>query len=107
METLLRVSDSIKSFRVRISPSVHTKGPQYVLYVNFQETRLSALRPPTEFFDFHRISRPADLNQATSVSRIILFSSDLLNSFHSEYHIILVTFQVLALYNVYVTSFDV
>jgi len=45
METLIRVSDSIKAFR---------------------ETRLSALRPPTEFFDFHRISRPADLNQATS-----------------------------------------
>ncbi|ESK96569.1 prenylated rab acceptor 1 [Moniliophthora roreri MCA 2997] len=44
MEALMRVTDTIKSFR---------------------ETRLSALRPPTEFFDFHRVSRPADLNQAT------------------------------------------
>jgi len=32
----------------------------------FREQRLSGLRPPTEFFDFHRLSRPADLNQATS-----------------------------------------
>ncbi|OBZ67103.1 PRA1-like protein [Grifola frondosa] len=45
MEALIRVSDTLKSFR---------------------ETRLSALRSPTEFFDHHRISRPADLNQATS-----------------------------------------
>ncbi|KAF5393237.1 hypothetical protein D9757_000745 [Collybiopsis confluens] len=44
MDVLMRVTDTIKSFR---------------------ETRLSALRPPTEFFDYHRISRPADLNQAT------------------------------------------
>ncbi|KAI0706860.1 hypothetical protein C8T65DRAFT_740557 [Cerioporus squamosus] len=44
MEALLRVSDTIKSFR---------------------ETRLSALRAPTEFFDFNRVSRPADLNTAT------------------------------------------
>ncbi|KAM5532853.1 hypothetical protein V8D89_013494 [Ganoderma adspersum] len=44
METILRVSDSIKSLR---------------------ETRFSALRAPTEFFDFNRVSRPADLNQAT------------------------------------------
>ncbi|KAJ7287833.1 prenylated rab acceptor PRA1 [Mycena rebaudengoi] len=47
METFLRISESIKSFR---------------------EARLSALRGPTEFFDFQRISRPADLN--TAVSRI-------------------------------------
>ncbi|EPQ57295.1 prenylated rab acceptor PRA1 [Gloeophyllum trabeum ATCC 11539] len=47
MDTLIRVTDTIKSFR---------------------ETRLSALRPPQEFFDFNRISRPADLN--TSISRI-------------------------------------
>ncbi|KAF8518788.1 prenylated rab acceptor PRA1 [Gautieria morchelliformis] len=33
---------------------------------SFRETRLSALRPFTEFFDHHRISRPADMNQATS-----------------------------------------
>ncbi|PFH53823.1 hypothetical protein AMATHDRAFT_136805 [Amanita thiersii Skay4041] len=45
MEALIRVADTLKSFR---------------------ETRLSGLRPPTEFFDYHRISRPADLNQATS-----------------------------------------
>jgi len=45
MENLIRVTDALKSFR---------------------ETRLSGLRPPTEFFDYHRISRPADLNQATS-----------------------------------------
>ncbi|KAH7929835.1 prenylated rab acceptor PRA1 [Leucogyrophana mollusca] len=45
MDALMRVTDTIKAFR---------------------ETRLSALRPPTEFFDFHRISRPADLNQAVS-----------------------------------------
>ncbi|KAH7911997.1 prenylated rab acceptor PRA1 [Hygrophoropsis aurantiaca] len=45
MDAILRVTDTLKSFR---------------------ETRLSALRPPTEFFDFHRISRPADLNQAVS-----------------------------------------
>ncbi|EGN99679.1 hypothetical protein SERLA73DRAFT_72477 [Serpula lacrymans var. lacrymans S7.3] len=45
MDALLRVTDAMKSFR---------------------ETRLSALRPPTEFFDYHRISRPADFNQATS-----------------------------------------
>ncbi|KAG7098757.1 hypothetical protein E1B28_000666 [Marasmius oreades] len=44
MEALLRVTDAVKSFR---------------------ETRLSALRPPGEFFDFHRVSGPADLNTAT------------------------------------------
>ncbi|THH15135.1 hypothetical protein EW146_g5292 [Bondarzewia mesenterica] len=50
METALRVMDTVKSFR---------------------ETRLSALRPPNEFFDAHRISRPADLNTAVSVRRLI------------------------------------
>ncbi|KII92742.1 hypothetical protein PLICRDRAFT_37541 [Plicaturopsis crispa FD-325 SS-3] len=45
MEQLLRISDTVKAFR---------------------ETRLSALRPPSEFFDYQRISRPADLNQATT-----------------------------------------
>ncbi|KAI0743478.1 prenylated rab acceptor PRA1 [Daedaleopsis nitida] len=44
METLMRVTDTIKSLR---------------------ETRFSALRSPTEFFDYNRVSRPADLNQAT------------------------------------------
>ncbi|KAL0578748.1 Prenylated Rab acceptor 1 [Marasmius crinis-equi] len=44
MEALMRVTDTLKSFR---------------------ETRLSALRSPQEFFDFHRVSRPADMNTAT------------------------------------------
>ncbi|KAJ8077263.1 Prenylated Rab acceptor 1 [Marasmius tenuissimus] len=44
MEAVMRVTDTLKSFR---------------------ETRLSALRSPQEFFDYHRISRPADLNTAT------------------------------------------
>ena len=33
---------------------------------SIKETRLSGLRPVSEFFDYQRISRPADLNQATS-----------------------------------------
>ncbi|KAF9222771.1 prenylated rab acceptor PRA1 [Gyrodon lividus] len=45
MEALMRVTDTLKAIR---------------------ETRLSALRSPTEFFDFHRISRPADTSQAVS-----------------------------------------
>jgi len=45
MEVVMRFTDAIKKIK---------------------ETRLSALRPPTEFFDFHRISRPADVNQAVS-----------------------------------------
>jgi len=45
MDILIRVTETVKSLR---------------------ETRLSGLRPPTEFFDYQRISRPADLNQATS-----------------------------------------
>jgi len=45
MDVLVRVAEAAKSIR---------------------ETRLSGLRPVTEFFDFHRISRPADFNQATS-----------------------------------------
>ncbi|KAB5589115.1 hypothetical protein CTheo_7444 [Ceratobasidium theobromae] len=45
METLLKVPEYMKSLR---------------------ETRLSAMRGPREFFDVQRISRPADLNQATS-----------------------------------------
>ncbi|KAI0745801.1 prenylated rab acceptor PRA1 [Earliella scabrosa] len=44
MDAILRVSETIKSLR---------------------ETRLSSLRAPTEFFDYNRVSRPADLNQAT------------------------------------------
>ncbi|KAI0775688.1 prenylated rab acceptor PRA1 [Trametes elegans] len=44
MEAIIRASETLKAFR---------------------ETRLSALRPPSEFFDYNRVSRPADLNQAT------------------------------------------
>ncbi|THV02432.1 prenylated rab acceptor PRA1 [Dendrothele bispora CBS 962.96] len=44
MDAVMRVTDTIKSFR---------------------ETRLSAIRSPTEFFDYHRFSRPGDFNQAT------------------------------------------
>ncbi|KAG1865774.1 prenylated rab acceptor PRA1 [Suillus subalutaceus] len=47
MEAAIRVVDALKSFR---------------------ETRLSTLRTPAEFFDIHRISRPADFN--TAVSRL-------------------------------------
>ncbi|KAG6898161.1 hypothetical protein C0992_004148 [Termitomyces sp. T32_za158] len=35
---------------------------------SFRETKFSGIRSPAEFFDYHRISRPADFNQATSVS---------------------------------------
>ncbi|KAG8903001.1 hypothetical protein FRB99_003834 [Tulasnella sp. 403] len=35
-------------------------------FQSVKETRLSGLRPVTEFFDHHRLSRPADLNTATS-----------------------------------------
>jgi len=38
--------------------------PGYVS--RFRETRLSALRPVHEFFDLQRLSRPQDLNEATS-----------------------------------------
>jgi len=45
MDAIIRVTDTLKSIR---------------------ETRLSGLRSFSEFFDYHRISRPADFNQATS-----------------------------------------
>ncbi|OAV93631.1 hypothetical protein PTTG_02972 [Puccinia triticina 1-1 BBBD Race 1] len=38
--------------------------PQYIS--SFREQRLSAIRPFSEFFDYQRISRPNDLNAATS-----------------------------------------
>ncbi|CAL1707353.1 unnamed protein product [Somion occarium] len=44
MEAVMRITDTLKSFR---------------------EARLSALRGPQEFFDHHRLSRPADMSQAT------------------------------------------
>lgn len=47
MEAVMRLSDTVKSFGEH-RPSIR------------------ALRSPTEFFDFHRLSRPADLNQAVS-----------------------------------------
>jgi hypothetical protein len=81
MDAALRIAHAAKSFRVRsmihLNPSTlrsHQKTdtfrtpPPHVL----QETRLAAIRSPTEFFDYHRISRPADLNQATSVSTFSL-----------------------------------
>lgn len=33
----------------------------------FRQEKLSTLRPLSEFFDHQRISRPADLNEATQV----------------------------------------
>ncbi|KAK2464243.1 hypothetical protein APHAL10511_003700 [Amanita phalloides] len=45
MEVFVRVTDTLKTIR---------------------ETRLSGLRSPSEFFDYQRVSRPADFNQATS-----------------------------------------
>ncbi|KAL7281704.1 hypothetical protein ACG7TL_005022 [Trametes sanguinea] len=77
MEALMRATETIKSIRVR--PSLPPMNPfcsrrsthALSLASLIQETRLSALRPPSEFFDHTRISRPADLNQATHV-RILL-----------------------------------
>ena len=37
-------------------------------FLSLQETRLSGFRSPMEFFDFNRLSRPADLSTAVSVS---------------------------------------
>ncbi|WVF67283.1 hypothetical protein IAT40_002032 [Kwoniella sp. CBS 6097] len=33
---------------------------------NFRETRLSTLKTPQEFFDHRQLSRPADMNEATT-----------------------------------------
>ena len=70
METALRVADTLKSFRVGGATAA------WSTYAHFatQERRLSALRPPMEFFDYHRFSRPADFNQATTVSTRIFKS---------------------------------
>lgn len=38
--------------------------PQYM--ASFREQRLSSIRPFGEFFDYQRISRPKDFNEATS-----------------------------------------
>lgn len=65
MEAVIRVTDALKSFRVR---NVLRKRRRLRKLKNFiQETRLSTLRTPAEFFDIHRISRPADFNTAFSV----------------------------------------
>ena len=63
----MRVSDALKTFRVR-ARAARKRSPWLngVCWL-VQETRLSALRSPVEFFDHHRLSRPADMNQATSV----------------------------------------
>lgn len=69
----MRVTETIKSFRVRPRLSLPSLRPSRArrthpsLQSILQEARLSALRPPSEFFDHTRISRPADLNQATHV----------------------------------------
>ncbi|KAJ8469159.1 hypothetical protein ONZ45_g972 [Pleurotus djamor] len=44
MEAVMRVTDAVKSFR---------------------QTKLSAIRSPQEFFDYQRVSRPSDFNEAT------------------------------------------
>lgn len=66
MDTAMRAVDTIKSFRVTFVFLFF--GINADVYMGqTQETRLSALRPPNEFFDHNRISRPADLNQAVTV----------------------------------------
>ncbi|CDO70592.1 hypothetical protein BN946_scf184656.g7 [Trametes cinnabarina] len=82
MEALMRATETIKSIRVRprlasINPfrsRQSTHAYDLSLGSILQETRLSALRPPSEFFDHTRISRPADLNQATHVRNPAPFS---------------------------------
>jgi len=64
MEYALKVSDALKSFRVCLYTLI-LKRP-ILAHCIVQETRLSGLRPPNEFFDVQRISRPADMNTATS-----------------------------------------
>jgi len=70
MEALMRVTDTLKSFRVRRSffrfGRSSSSQSEPAIESILQETRLSGLRPPAEFFDYHRISKPADFNQATS-----------------------------------------
>jgi hypothetical protein len=68
MEAVIRVADALKSFRVR--NGLHERQRHLTLDNFIQETRLSTLRTPAEFFDIHRISRPADFNTAFSVSLV-------------------------------------
>jgi len=70
MEAAMRAIDTIKSIRVRPSEGRFSNWiRRETNNSSTQETRLSALRPPSEFFDPNRISRPADINQAVSVRR--------------------------------------
>lgn len=76
LSSLSRVTDSLKSLRVRpalpssSSSTSHTNDSHALLWLvqmhdDQQETRLSALRPPQEFLDWQRVSRPADFSTAT------------------------------------------
>lgn len=75
MEQLLRVTDALKSIRVRPTPpaggTTYANDDRALFWLvrsdGTQETRLSALRAPAEFLDYQRVSRPADLSTATSV----------------------------------------
>ncbi|KAJ7217872.1 prenylated rab acceptor PRA1 [Mycena pura] len=60
---------------------------------NFREARLSALRPPTEFFDVQRISRPADMN--TAISRISYNT----RYFSGNYGLIIIMLAIYALFS--------
>lgn len=72
----MRVTETLKSIRVRPTPPAggtsHADDDRALFWlVRFdgsQETRLSALRSPAEFLDYQRVSRPADISTATSVS---------------------------------------
>ena len=75
MEAAMRAVDTIKSFRVTFFSFRWSSGINADVYfgrLDIQETRLSALRPPSEFFDHNRISRPTDFNQAVSVRRFFV-----------------------------------
>jgi len=80
METLLRATDALKSLR---------------------ETRFSGIRSPAEFFDYHRISRPADLNQATSR---ISYNT---RYFSSNYGLIIAALAVYAVITNYLLLFSI
>ncbi|TFY58138.1 hypothetical protein EVG20_g8270 [Dentipellis fragilis] len=53
---------------------------------SFRETRLSALRPPNEFFDHNRVSRPADFNQAVSVRLSVMHRWNWNSPAHARLH---------------------
>ncbi|TIA73384.1 hypothetical protein E3P92_01635 [Wallemia ichthyophaga] len=60
MEYAGKVIETVKHIRVRLLLSILRN------LTNYKETRLSRLRPVNEFFDHHRLSRPSDMNEATS-----------------------------------------